>query len=299
MGIDHSREIIMSRKDIVAINEIKEKIYSFRDVQVMIDKDLSVLYKVDTRVINQAVKRNIDRFPDEFMFQLTEDEYAVLKSQFVTSSWGGRRTRPYVFTEQGVAMLSAVLRSPVAVEVSIQIMNAFVEMRKYIAANAAIFTRLNRIEQKQLKSDENFEKIFKALESQEITPQKGIFFDGQVFDAHKFVSDIFKSAKLSIVIIDNYIDDTVLTQLTKKMKNVNVRVYTKKISKQLSLDVERFNKQYPSIKIKILNTSHDRFIIIDEVKVYHVGASLKDLGKKWFAFSRFDKSALELIDKLK
>jgi len=194
------------------------------------------------------------------------------------------------------------LRSDTAVKISIQIMNAFVNMRKFLAVNGQIFTRLNSIGKRQIKFetevDEKFNKIFNAIEEKEITPQKGIFFDGQVYNAHKFVSDIIKSSKKSIVIIDNYIDDTVLTQLTKKKKSVDVKIYTRKISKQLVLDAKKINEQYLNLEIKELRCSHDRFIIIDDKTVYHIGASLKDLGKKWFGFSKFDKEALSLIEKL-
>jgi hypothetical protein len=183
------------------------------------------------------------------------------------------------------------------------IMRAFVAMRKFISENVQLFSRLESIEKRQIafetNTDERFNKVFKAIEERQITPQKGIFFDGQVYDSHKFISDLIKSAKKSIVIIDNYIDDTVLNQLIKKKKNVSVIIYTKKITQQLALDTERFNAQYPTLEIKELKESHDRFIVIDDSTVYHVGASLKDLGKKWFAFSKFDTEALSLIDRLK
>jgi hypothetical protein len=219
----------------------------------------------------------------------------------VTSSLehGGRRYLPYAFTEQGVAMLSAVLRSETAVKVSIQIIQAFVEMRKFISENAGIFHRLDKIEQKQLETDTKFEHVFMALENKELKPEKGIFFEGQVFDAYTFVADLVRSAERSIVLIDNYIDDSVLTLFTKRKKDVTLIIYTPKISKQLALDVEKYNQQYGLLELKELKESHDRFIIVDDTQLYHIGASLKDVGKKWFAFSKMDTEVLLLLNKLK
>jgi phage regulator Rha-like protein len=280
------------------LNNIKDKIYTLRGVQILLDEDLAELYGVQVKRLNEQVKRNIERFPLEFMFQLTSSELNILRSQIATASWGGRRTIPYAFTEQGVAMLSAVLRSNTAVQVSIQIMNAFVSMRKFLASNAQMFKRLDRTEQKLLEHDQQFEKIFDVIQSKDIKPEKGIFFDGQVFDAYQFLADLIRNAKESIVLVDNYIDDSVLTLFSKRNKNIKITLFTKEISKQLSLDLEKYNSQYPSIEIKEFRQSHDRFLIIDEDKVYHLGASLKDLGKKWFAFSKFDKEAFTLLEKL-
>lgn len=272
--------------------EIKNLIYTIRDKQVILDSDLAKIYQVETKVFNQAVKRNIDRFPENFRFQLTQDEFETisLRSQIVTSSlnYGGRRYLPYVFSEQGIAMLSAVLRSDVAVKVSIEIMNAFVEMRKMLISNASLFHRLDHIELKQLQADQKFEEIFKALESDKLHSEKGIFYNGQIFDAYTFISDIIRSAQNSIILLDNYVDDTVLTLLGKRNDNVTATIYTKNISNQLRLDIQRYNSQYPLIKIETFSDAHDRFLIIDDTELYHIGASLKDLGKKWFAFSRID-----------
>jgi hypothetical protein len=277
---------------------IQNKIYTIRNVQVMLDSDLAELYLVKIKVLNQAVKRNIERFPREFMFQLSKEEFENLKSQFVTSSWGGKRKLPYAFTEQGVAMLSGVLRSETAVKVSIQIINAFVAMRRFIASNAQIFQRLGTVEKKQLEYDMKFEEIFNAIQSKEILPKKGIFFNGQIFDAYTFVSDIIRSANTSIMLIDNYIDDSVLTLFNKRNKNVKVTIFTREISKELLLDLTKYNTQYPKIEIREFKDSHDRFLIIDNKRVYHFGASLKDLGKKWFAFSTFDKEVFSLMERL-
>ena len=296
----------MDGKELITSNGIQRRIYTVRGFQVMVDSDLAELYRTEVKVLNQAVKRNLERFPAEFMFQLTTIEYDSLRSHFVTLDEGRGKYRkylPYAFTEQGVAMLSAVLKSETAVKTSIQIINAFVTMRRFIAANAQVFHRLDSVEKKQVEhkadTDSKFEKIFNAIEAKEIVPKQGIFFNGQIFDAYKFVSDLFRTAKKTIVIIDNYIDDTVLTHLAKRHQNVIVTILTKSISKHLLLDVKKFNEQYPAIEIKEFNNAHDRFIIIDESIVYHFGASLKDLGKKWFAFSKMEIGAVEMLGRLK
>ncbi len=296
----------MNNEIIVLDNQqIQNKIYTIRCVQVMFDRDLALLYGVETRVLNQAVKRNIERFPEEFMFQLKEKEFEYWKSQIVISNKEkmGLRKLPFVFSEQGVAMLSAVLRSQTAIQISIQIINAFVTMRRFLSANAGIFQRLDTVEKKQLEykaeTDKKFDQIFNAIEEREITPKQGIFFEGQIFDAHKLLSDIIRTAKRSIFIIDNYIDDTILALLTKRKKNVNVKIFTGKITKQMKLDVQKYNEQYPKLKLIELTKAHDRFIIIDEREVYHLGASLKDLGNKWFAFTKMNNDGILLIEYLK
>jgi hypothetical protein len=289
----------MDELTVVNANQIQNKIYTIRGLQVMLDSDLANLYGVETRVFNQAVKRNIERFPENFRFQLTEEEDQNLRSQIVISSeHGGRRYLPYVFTEQGVSMLSAVLKSQTAVEVSIRIINNFVQMRKFISQNALLFQRLDTLEQKQLATDTRLDKVFEAIEQKQIKPRQGIFFDGQVFDAYAFVSDLIKSAKRSIVLIDNYIDESVLTLLSKRAKGCSARIYTKNISKQLQLDLKKHNAQYPVIEVEPFADAHDRFLILDGETIYHFGASLKDLGKKWFAFSRFDKDAVDVLKRL-
>ncbi|HZL09518.1 MAG TPA: ORF6N domain-containing protein [Prolixibacteraceae bacterium] len=286
----------------IAINqrEIENRIFTIRGIQVMIDRDLAEVYSVDTKVLNQAVKRNIERFPEIFRFQLSGNE----KNELVTNCDRFENLKhssalPYAFTEQGVSMLSAVLRSDTAIRVSIQIMNAFVEMRKLVLNNAGLFQRLDKMEVKQIEADQKFEQIFKALESREHQPEKGIFFEGQVFDAYAFVSGIIKKANKSIILIDNYVDETVLTILAKRDAAVMATIYTKQISKQLELDLKKHKVQYPEIAVKILTDSHDRFLIIDQQELYHIGASLKDLGKKWFAFSRMDSLTGDVLNKLK
>jgi hypothetical protein len=273
------------------------------------------MYQVDTRVLNQAVKRNIDRFPEKFRFQLTEVEIEDLRSQIVTlnssnqnlksqnvmsSEHGGRRYLPYVFTEQGVAMLSAVLRSEKAVAVSIQIMNAFVEMRKVLTNNAGLLQRVEVIESKLQLNDKNFEIIFTALESRKPEIKQDIFFQGQIFDAYTFVINLIKKAQNSLIIIDNFIDLDVLQMLSQKSKGVTIKIITQASTPIKALDVEKFNAQYGKLEIKHSKKYHDRFLIIDNKELYHIGASLKDLGKKCFAFSVIeDKNLLtNLINNL-
>ncbi|MBF0478307.1 MAG: ORF6N domain-containing protein [Candidatus Omnitrophica bacterium] len=282
---------------------IQNKIYTIRGLQVMLDRDLAEFYLVKPVRLREQAKRNIKRFPSDFMFQLTEQEVESMVSQNAIPSkqyLGG--SLPYAFTEQGVAAVSAVLTSDRAIEVNIQIMRAFVAMRRFLLVNGQLFHRLDSIEKKQIEfkseSDEKFKRVFDAIEQKEIIPQKGIFFDGQVFDAYKFVSDLIRSAKKSIVIIDNYIDDSVLNVLAKRNKNVAVTIFTNKIFPQLALDVKKYNAQYPPIEIKEFKNAHDRFLILDNKDVYHIGASLKDLGKKWFAFSKFEKKAFQLMGRL-
>lgn len=302
----------MSNTHLVKNEEIQNKIYTIRGFQVMIDSDLAELYQVETKYLNRAVKRNIERFPETFRFQLNEDEYATMQSQIVTGSknnlkfqyvtssgHGGRRYLPFVFTEQGVAMLSAVLRSETAVKVSIRIMEAFVAMRRFMLTNAQVFQRLDTLEVKQIETDKKIDKVLTAIEMKDITPKQGIFFDGQIFDAYKFVAGLVRKANKSIVLIDNYVDETVLDLFSKKNKNVALTIFTSRITKTLQLDAKKFSDQHPSVEIKKFSKAHDRFLIIDDKDVYHFGASLKDLGKKWFAFSKMDKAALSLMANLK
>ena len=295
-------------------NKVESLIRVIRGQQVMLDRDLAELYGVETRRLNEQVKRNIERFPEDFMFQLTKEEFENWKSQFATSNSivMGARKRPYAFTEQGVAMLSGVLKSSTAVEANIRIMRAFVSMRHFMVNNAAIFQRLETIEFNQLESnkvqakilahqevqDHRIDEIFRRLDEGMYKPKQGIFFDNQIYDAYSFVSELVKSAKQRIILIDNYVDESVLTLLDKREDTVSAIIYTQQISRQLRLDVERHNSQYPPIEISVFRRSHDRFLCIDDT-VYHVGASIKDLGKKWFAFSKMeDFKPEELVAKI-
>ncbi len=287
----------MNDEMVLTLKQIESKIFSFRGVQVMVDKDLAELFEIETRVLNQAVKRNGKRFPESFRFQLNDEEFEIWKSQIVMTNNDkmGLRRSPYVFTEQGVAMLSAVLNSDIAIVVSIQIMNAFVKMRGIILEKSLVNHRLEKIELKLLETDQKFEQVFKALESKDTIPTQGVFFDGQVFDAYELASKIIRSAKKSIVLIDNYIDEKSLTHLAKKESGVKVVLLCKSQSQQLLLDVQRANEQYGNFELQNFSLSHDRFLIIDENEIYHLGASLKDLGRKWFAFSKLERESVENI----
>lgn len=290
-------------------DNIKNLIYTIRGKQVMLDSDVAMLYHYETKKINQTVKRNIERFPKKFCFQLTEDEIENLRSQFVTSSfkkenYGGRRYLPYAFTEQGIAMLSGLLKNEIAVQVSIYIMDAFIEMRKFIATNGQVFERLTSIEYRVLEQnkmltehEKKFEKVFDELQKNEkIEFKQSIFFDGQIYDAYSLIIDIIKKAKQKILIIDNYIDDSILKMLSKKNKDVEVVILTTPNSNIRKLDIQKFNKQYPVLKLSYTNKFHDRFIVIDNKELYHIGASLKDLGKKCFAISKIEDD--EYIEKI-
>ena len=286
---------------------IEPLIKVIRGQQVMLDKDLAMLYGVEAKVLNQAVKRNVERFPNDFRFQLTKEE--CLRSQIVTlNEKQGKHLKymPYAFTEQGVAMLSSVLRSQTAIEVNIQIMRAFVSMRHFMVNNASVFSRLETIEYHQLEmqqhqqeTDKRIDEVFRRLDEGNAKPKQGVFYNGQIYDAYTFVSDLIKSAKKRIVLIDNYVDETVLTLLDKRDNNVSAIIYTQQINRQFQLDIDRHNAQYAPIDVETFRLSHDRFLCIDD-DVYHIGASIKDLGKKWFAFSKLDILSPDmLIEKIK
>ena len=279
--------IIPVSKDFDVIN-IKDLIYTIRDKQVMLDSDVAMLYHYETKYINLAVRRNKERFPENFCFQLTNIEAENLRLQFATSSltkenYGGRRTLPYVFTEQGIAMLSGLLRNDIAIQVSINIMNAFVEMRKFLVENSQVFERLNNIEYKLIEQnnmlsnhEKKFEQVFNELQNKkenEFTQK--IFFDGQIWDSYSLMIDIIKTAKNKILIIDNYIDDTILKMLSKKNKDVEVIILTSQNCDISKLDINKFNKQYPTLKIERSNKFHDRFIAIDNKDLYHCRCFIK------------------------
>jgi hypothetical protein len=266
----------------------------------MLDRDLAKLYQVETRRINEQVKRNMERFPDDFMFRLTKDELEDWKSQNATSNSikMGIRKMPLAFTEQGVYMLATVLKSDVATQVTLSIMRTFTKLKSFLTQNSHLFDRFERIEYRLSIHDENFNKVFNAIENKNINPTQGIFHNGQIFDAYIFINDLLKSAKQDIVLIDNYIDDTVLT-LFSKYEKLHFTIVTKSVSKQLKLDISKYNQQYSNLNIKISNKFHDRFLLIDNKEAYHLGASLKDLGKKVFGFSKMNIDSFELLEKLK
>ena len=299
-------------------NTIRSKIHFIRGQQVMIDRDIAELYGVETKRLNEQVKRNIERFPEEFMFQMNEDEFenwksqiatsnredssSNLKSQIATSSWGGKRKLPYVFTEHGVTMLASVLKSETAVKASVQIVKAFVSMRHFVANNAELFAELKAMRQHQIEtdvhlkeSDNRIDKLFDLMDKYKIKDEQGIYFQGQIFDAYAKFESFMAQAKKEIILIDNYVDLSVLQRLAKKKKGVNVIIYTNPKTKLTAQDVQAFNAQYPTLTLNHTTKAHDRFLIIDQATMYHIGASLKDLGKKHFAFSVIDAAYIPKI----
>ena len=331
---------------------IENLIHIIRGQQVMLDSDLAKLYGVETRVLNQAVKRNIERFPADFMFQLTKEEAENLRSQIATSNsksqnvilknkqenlksqnvtsssrshnatlnknvrddtyqktdinnWGGTRKLPFVFTENGVAMLSSVLRSKTAIEVNIRIMRAFTAMRSFLMNNAHIFQRLETVEHNYLlvnshlsEHDRKFEEILSRLDDKEAEPIEGFFYEGQIFDAYTLISDLIRKANTRIILIDNYVDDRVLKTLDKRKDGVSATVFTNPRNSQINLDIRRHNAQYPEINLRHCTNVHDRFLIIDDT-VYFIGGSIKDLGKKIVAFSQMHQSPDDILSKIR
>ena len=308
--MEEEKDIPVNNAQLVAncdqLTSVENKILTIRDVQVILDRDLADLYNVETKRLNEQVRRNILRFPKNFRFQLTQNEFQELVANCDRfSSLKHSTVCPFAFTEQGVAMLASVLRSETAIRVSIRIMDAFVSMRHFLINNADVFRRLSTIVYHQLEmmqhqqeSDKRIDEVFRRLDEGSVQPKQGIFYDGQVYDAYTFVSDLVKSAKRSIVLIDNYVDETVLTLLDKRIIGVTADIYTQQINQQLHLDINRHNSQYPPINVSVFRRSHDRFLCIDDV-VYHIGASIKDLGKKWFAFAKMEVlTPAELIAKI-
>ena len=316
---------------IQSVEQIESLIITVRGKQVILDRDLARLYGVETRRLNEQVRRNIERFPEDFMFQLTKEEaessrsqIATMngeetnlrsqnatsnddspRSQFVTLNGRGQNIKylPYAFTENGIAMLSGVLRSPMAIATNIHIMRAFNAMRHFIGSHAQVFQRIEVLERTQLslvafkeETNRNFEEVFKRLDKGEAKPEHGIFFDGQIFDSYSFINDRIREARKRIILIDNYVDDSVLKMLDKREKGVVVKLYTNLSFGSLMLDLKKHNAQYAPIEAEQFNRSHDRWLCIDDT-VYLVGASLKDLGKKWFGFSKMDWTTDELLSK--
>ena len=279
--------------------DIKSLIYTIRGKQVMLDSDVARLFEYATKDLNRNVKNNIERFPEYYCFQLTNEEYKSLRCKNFTLNENGRgqhrKYLPYVFTEQGIAMLSALLKSNIAVSVSVSIMKAFIEMRKFLMINGQVFERLTSVEYKLLDHDKKFDEVFNQLQLEENIKQR-IFFDGQIYDAYSIIVDIIKRANSKILIIDNYIDDSVLKMLTKKKSNVEVVILTSDKSNIENLDVKKFNKEYPILKVSKTNKFHDRFIIVDNKEMYHLGASIKDLGKKCFGINKIED--MEIIEKI-
>ncbi|MCM1053836.1 MAG: ORF6N domain-containing protein [Ruminococcus sp.] len=287
--------------------DIKSMIYTIRGKQVIMDSDVAKLYHYETRKLNQAVKRNSERFPERFCFQITEKEFKCLRSQNVTLNENlgrgqHRKYLPYVFTEYGITMLAGILKSEIAIKVSINIIDAFIEMRKFLLSNGQVFERLTNIENKQLEYDKKFieqdnkiNEVFNYLEVEDNIKER-IFFEGQIYDAYSLIVDIIKKASKSIIIIDNYIDESILKMLSKKKKDVKVILITSNKAKINNLDIEKFNKEYPKLEIRKSTKYHDRFIIIDKERLYHLGASIKDLGNKCFGINKIEEK--EILEKI-
>jgi len=287
-------EVFMAEdKNLVIVHnkEIQSMIYTFRGRQVMLDSDLAMLYQVETKYLNRQRNRNAERFPEDFCFQLSKEEYEILRCQNVTSKnengSGGRRYLPYVFTEQGIAMLSSVLKSEVAAKASINIMRAFVEMRKFLISNNEMFARLDRVELKQLETDKKLEEVFDYIATTKEVKQK-IFFNGQIYDAFSLMVEIVEKAEKELILIDNYVDVNTLNILSKKKDGVNVLIVTSGKGNLTDKDITKFNSQYPKLTVKISKDFHDRFLIIDRKEVYHIGASIKDAGKKSFGITKLE-----------
>lgn len=297
------------KNEIAVQSNIENKIVVLRGVQVMIDRDIATLYGVETKRLNEQVKRNIERFPEEFMFQLTREEVDFVKSQFATSrnnmfegQDGGTRKLPYAFTEHGVTMLASVLKSETAVKASVQIVRAFVSMRHFLQSNSEIFAELKFIRHHQLEtdvhlreSDKKIDQLFSLMDKYNIDETQGIFFQGQIFDAYAKFESFIQSAKKEIILIDSYVDLSVLERLSKKNNGVTVTIYTDPKTKLTAQDIQKFNAQYPTLTLQHTTKMHDRFMVIDGTVLYHIGASLKDLGKKCFAFEVLSPTIIPAI----
>jgi ORF6N domain len=283
----------------IANDKLIDLICQIRGRHVMLDKDLAILFQVETRVLNQAVKRNQLRFPETFCFQMNDKEFINWKSQVVISNSEkmSLRKNPFVFTEQGVAMLSSVLRSDTAIHASIQVMDAFVKMRHFLESNSSVFKRLDYMEIRQLSAEMKIDGILEAIHQRADPIEQGIFFEGQIFDAYNFVADLLRTAKKSIDLMDNYISEKVFSLLSKRGVGTSATIYTKKISKQIENDLSIYHEQFRHlpIELKISSAFHDRFLLIDRERLYHFGASIKDLGKKCFAFSKMNNKIRNMI----
>ena len=288
---------------------IENLIHIIRGQQVMLDSDLARLYGVETKYLKRAVKANIKRFPSDFMFELDPSEFNSLRCKNCTSNdksqRGGTRYMPFVFTEQGVAMLSGVLKSDTAIEVNIRIMRAFIAMRSFIMSNAQIFQRLETVEHHQLlmqkhqsETDRKIEEILSHLDDKEAEPIEGFFYEGQIFDAYTLIADLVRKADTRIILLDNYVDDRVLKTLDNRKDGVLAIVFTNPRNSQINLDIKKHNAQYPEINLRHCSNVHDRFLIIDDT-VYFIGGSIKDLGKKIVAFSQMHQSPDDILSKLR
>lgn len=282
---------------------VESMIHSIRGMQVMLDSDLACLYGIETKRLKEQVRRNRNRFPSDIMFELTDEEFESLRSQFATSNKrGGLRYHPFAFTETGVAMLSSVLNSEQAIQVNLQIMRAFVSMRRFMVANAQVFQRIEALEFKQIENGKKIDEIFSKLDSGELKPKLGVFFEGQMFDAFLLVENLIKRATKRLVLVDDYVDASVLERFSLRNEKVSVDIYVHSQKQTVALlhAFETYNRQYFNAQLTLhsFNKSHDRWLIVDD-EIYHFGASIKDLGKKWFSVNLVtEMTADEFIAKL-
>jgi len=317
--------VATSNNKLDTLQEIEDRIFTIRGVQVMIDRDLAEIYEVETRVINQAVKRNSERFPERYMFQLTKEEQQYydslrsqfvilknneepsrsqiatldnLKSQIVTSSMRGKHSKynSFAFTEQGVSMLASVLKSETAVQTSIKIIDAFVAMRHFMQKNAKLFVEIDNIKQHLIQTDvhlnendKKIEQVLTLLEKNHEEDKQRLFFEGQIYDAFSFMVSLVQKAEKEIILIDNYAGVRTLDVLSKKKENVDVQLFTSKKAKIAQSDIDKFNAQYPTITLNYTDTFHDRFLIIDSSTAYSIGSSVKDAGKRCFAVTQINE----------
>ena len=294
----------------IAVDTIRSRILTIRGVQVMLDRDLAELYGVPTGALNQAVKRNIRRFPESFMFQLTKTEFENWKSQTVISNLQqsikmGARKRPYAFTEHGIIMLASVLKSETAVDASIRITRIFVSMRKTLASMTPLLARIAEAERRQLeektarltdqrRNEERFDTIFKAMDGGDFPPQK-VFYEGRHYEAYSFAKKLVRRATKSIVLVDGYCDDVTLDILLHKRGGASVTIATVAKTPITATAIAKFNKQNPTLTVKTTGVFHDRFLIIDDTELYHFSASLKNLGRQYCAISKMDAAFIPSI----
>ena len=284
-----------------SLSDVQSRIFMIRGVQIMLDRDLAMFYKVETGQLNRQVKRNIRRFPEDFMFQLTKDEWNSLKCQFGTSNTrgGDRRALPYAFTEQGVSQLSGVLHSDVAEDASVKIMRAFVSMRRFITANAGLFQRIESVEQRQLETDKRLDLMLDRLEELSPAPTtEQLFATGCVWDAYTYLSGLVRNAKERLILIDNFVDERTLLLLDKRSNGVTCTVHTR-FSEQTELDFAKHNAQNDQIiKVQLPHLIHDRYLIVDD-EVWLLGASVKDMGHGMCTIIRVDFSVETVLSLLK
>ena len=282
--------------------KLKDKIFTIRGQQVMLDVDLAEIYGYETKYFNRQIKNNIERFDEDFRFQLTDEEVANLRCKIFTSSWGGSRYKPYAFTEQGIYMLMTVLKGELAISQSKMLIRMFKEMKHFIQNNAHIFVEIDNIKNHLLQSDihqketdKKVSEVFTLLDKYNVCDRQGIFFQGQIFDAYAKFESFIAQATQEIILIDNYVDLSIFERFAKKQSNVSVTIFTAPKNKLTAQDIQKFNVQYPTLTVNHTTKMHDRFLIIDKQNLYHIGASLKDLGKKCFAFEVLDSSLIPLL----